>query len=80
MGLLAASDFVYHVQLISLSDLENDFVNPHDSSAALNKWVVSMLAFMALNARCSCSKSSSIVAAQQDHICCNCLCSQWSIY
>ncbi|DBA90400.1 TPA: hypothetical protein ACH3X1_003674 [Trebouxia sp. C0004] len=25
--------------LISLSDLENDFVNPHDSSAALNKWV-----------------------------------------
>ncbi|KAL3144333.1 hypothetical protein ABBQ32_004093 [Trebouxia sp. C0010 RCD-2024] len=25
--------------LISLSDLENDFVNPHDASAALNKWV-----------------------------------------
>ena len=30
-------------QLISLSDLENDFVNPHDASAALNKWVVSRL-------------------------------------
>ena len=28
------------LQLISLSDLENDFVNPHDASAALNKWVV----------------------------------------
>ena len=31
------------VQLISLSDLENDFVNPHDASAALNKWTVSTL-------------------------------------
>ncbi|KAL0040353.1 hypothetical protein WJX77_004267 [Trebouxia sp. C0004] len=37
--------------LISLSDLENDFVNPHDSSAALNKWVVSTLACIALKAR-----------------------------
>ena len=32
------------MQLISLSDLENDFVNPHDASAALNKWTVSQLA------------------------------------
>ena len=32
-----------YVQLISLSDLENDFVNPHDASAALNKWTVSSL-------------------------------------
>lgn len=30
------------LQLISLSDLENDFVNPHDASAAINKWVVSV--------------------------------------
>ena len=29
------------LQLISLSDLENDFVNPHDASAAINRWVVS---------------------------------------
>ena len=29
-----------HLQLISLSDLENDFVNPHDASAAINYWVV----------------------------------------
>lgn len=29
------------LQLISLSDLENDFVNPHDASAAINYWVVS---------------------------------------
>ena len=29
------------VQLIMLSDLENDFVNPHDASAKINKWVVS---------------------------------------
>ena len=26
--------------LISLSDLENDFVNPHDSSVSINRWVV----------------------------------------
>jgi len=26
--------------LISLSDLENDFVNPHDSSISINRWVV----------------------------------------
>lgn len=31
------------LQLISLSDLENDFVNPHDASAALNKWTVRSL-------------------------------------
>ncbi|KAL0042716.1 hypothetical protein WJX79_008546 [Trebouxia sp. C0005] len=31
--------------LISLSDLENDFVNPHDSSAALNKWVLVIFLF-----------------------------------
>lgn len=28
------------MQLIILSDLENDFINPHDSSASLNTWVV----------------------------------------
>jgi len=27
-------------QLISLSDLENDFINPHDASAQINAWVV----------------------------------------
>ena len=27
-------------QLILLSDLENDFINPHDSSARINNWVV----------------------------------------
>ncbi|BDA44050.1 probable protein cornichon homolog 4 [Coccomyxa sp. Obi] len=26
--------------LIILSDLENDFINPHDSSASLNTWVM----------------------------------------
>ncbi|KAK9827272.1 hypothetical protein WJX81_006715 [Elliptochloris bilobata] len=25
--------------LISLSDLENDFINPHDSSVSINRWV-----------------------------------------
>lgn len=29
------------LQLIVLSDLENDFTNPHDASASLNKWAVS---------------------------------------
>ena len=29
--------------LISLSDLENDFVNPHDSSVSINRWVVRQL-------------------------------------
>ena len=29
------------LQLIVLSDLENDFTNPHDASDSLNKWVVS---------------------------------------
>ena len=28
------------LQLISLSDLENDFINPHDASAQINAWVV----------------------------------------
>ncbi|KAK9809141.1 hypothetical protein WJX72_010007 [[Myrmecia] bisecta] len=26
--------------LITLSDLENDFINPHDASAGVNRWVV----------------------------------------
>ena len=35
-------------QLISLSDLENDFINPHDASAQINAWVVrNQLAFCA---------------------------------
>ena len=32
--------FCRTLQLITLSDLENDFINPHDSSASLNQWVV----------------------------------------
>lgn len=49
------------LQLISLSDLENDFVNPHDASAAINKWVVSLLCSMPtihqrrLLIKCACS-------------------------
>jgi hypothetical protein len=35
-------------QLITLSDLENDFINPHDSSASLNQWVVRRAADLCL--------------------------------
>lgn len=28
-------------QLIKLSDLENDFINPHDATNSINTWVVS---------------------------------------
>ena len=30
----------YLLQLILCSDLENDFINPHDASNKLNAWVV----------------------------------------
>lgn len=28
------------LQLIKLSDLENDFINPHDATSSINAWVV----------------------------------------
>ena len=35
------ADILYtSLQLISLSDLENDFINPHDASASVNALVV----------------------------------------
>ena len=30
----------FAMQLICLSDLENDFINPHDSTTRVNRWVV----------------------------------------
>jgi hypothetical protein len=30
------------LQLIKLSDLENDFINPHDATNSINAWVVRM--------------------------------------
>ena len=34
------------MQLISLSDLENDFINPHDASSQINAWVVRTVMLM----------------------------------
>lgn len=34
------------MQLIVLSDLENDFTNPHDASDSLNRWAVSILSII----------------------------------
>ena len=31
-----------HLQLICVSDLENDYINPHDASVTLNTWAVSL--------------------------------------
>lgn len=34
----------FAAQLIKLSDLENDFINPHDATSSINAWVVRMTA------------------------------------
>ena len=34
------SEFAVKLQLIQLSDLENDFINPFDAAASINAWVV----------------------------------------
>lgn len=37
--------FVAGLQLITISDLEQDYMNPHDCADALNPWVVSRLLY-----------------------------------
>ena len=37
-----AADICLALQLIKISDLENDFINPHDATNSINAWVVRM--------------------------------------
>lgn len=38
----SAADTSLALQLIKISDLENDFINPHDATNSINAWVVRM--------------------------------------
>lgn len=69
-----ATDASLTLQLIKISDLENDFINPHDATNSINAWVVRLCVHMQKHDALPCKLTES-----RDHNKFLCCCSTRSL-